>query len=196
MGLAPASGEKEAAWKRFGRGGVVVVDMPGYGGGSREEWGEEALKYLEKRRQLRRTFVLLDAEHGAKASDLKLLNHLRKAGIAHTAIFSKVDKLLCPGPRSPSAANLSKRLVKLEEQCERFRASLDDGSASRREGVQSDVLCCSAEKSLDEHSGRRSKLGIDEVRWAVLTACGMECDESGQRRKMYAGDAHVIEQAG
>ena len=32
-------------------GKVVILDMPGYGEGSREEWGEEIMKYLIKRRQ-------------------------------------------------------------------------------------------------------------------------------------------------
>lgn len=34
-----------------GRGGLVVLDMPGYGKGSREEWGREVLKYLKARQQ-------------------------------------------------------------------------------------------------------------------------------------------------
>lgn len=38
-------------WKMLGRGGVVAVDMPGYGKGSREVWGKEILKYLENRKQ-------------------------------------------------------------------------------------------------------------------------------------------------
>lgn len=35
----------------IGRGGLVVVDMPGYGFGSRDEWGGQILKFLEKRKQ-------------------------------------------------------------------------------------------------------------------------------------------------
>ena len=30
---------------------VVVLDMPGYGKGSREEWGVEILKYIRGRRE-------------------------------------------------------------------------------------------------------------------------------------------------
>jgi GTP-binding protein len=37
------------SWK--GARGIVVVDMPGYGKGSREEWGEEIVKYMAKREQ-------------------------------------------------------------------------------------------------------------------------------------------------
>ena len=44
--------DKEAESERWiGRGGIAIVDMPGYGKGSREEWGEEILKYLCNRRQ-------------------------------------------------------------------------------------------------------------------------------------------------
>ena len=35
----------------IGRGGIAIVDMPGYGKGSRDEWGEEILKYLCNRKQ-------------------------------------------------------------------------------------------------------------------------------------------------
>lgn len=34
-----------------GRGGLVVLDMPGYGKASREEWGTEIMKYLTGRKQ-------------------------------------------------------------------------------------------------------------------------------------------------
>jgi GTP-binding protein len=112
MGKAPLEGEKDVAWKRFGRGGVVVVDMPGYGGGSREEWGKEALKYLTQRKQLRRTFVLIDAEHGLKSSDVALLSHLRKEGVAYSVIMSKVDKLLHPNSKVPGPEKLRNGLEK------------------------------------------------------------------------------------
>ncbi len=32
-------------------GKLVVLDMPGYGNGSRAEWGKEIMKYLVGRRQ-------------------------------------------------------------------------------------------------------------------------------------------------
>lgn len=37
--------------KWVGRGGLVVLDMPGYGKASREEWGREIVKYLVGRKQ-------------------------------------------------------------------------------------------------------------------------------------------------
>jgi hypothetical protein len=35
----------------IGNGGLVVVDCPGYGFASREEWGKEVVKYLQARKQ-------------------------------------------------------------------------------------------------------------------------------------------------
>lgn len=44
--------ERERDFERWvGRGGLVVLDMPGYGKASREEWGKEILKYLVGRKQ-------------------------------------------------------------------------------------------------------------------------------------------------
>lgn len=196
MGKAPLEGEKEETWKRFGRGGVVVVDMPGYGGGSREEWGKEALKYLTQRKQLRRTFVLIDAEHGLKNSDIALLTHLRQEGVPYSIIMSKVDKLIHPGSKPPGPEKLNNCLVKLKVGCDDVRRELKQAFNDGRD-VRDDILCCSAEKSLDERSGRRSKLGVDELRWAILSASGLESDEMGMsKRRMKTKDVkQVVEEA-
>ncbi|KAM0716404.1 hypothetical protein Q7P37_007849 [Cladosporium fusiforme] len=195
MGAAPLEGEKDATWKRFGKGGVVVVDMPGYGGGSREEWGKEALKYLTQRKQLRRTFVLIDSEHGLKNSDIALLTHLRKEGVAYSVVMSKVDKLLHPTSKVPGPQRLGNALAKLSKARDDVRAELKDAFNDGRD-VSDDILCCSAEKSLDERSGWRSKLGVDELRWAVLNACGLESDETGApKRKMRMRDVKMVEEA-
>lgn len=194
MGKAPLEGEKDAAWKRFGKGGVVVVDMPGYGGGSREEWGTEALKYLTQRKQLRRTFVLIDSEHGLKSSDIALLTHLRKEGVPYSVVMSKVDKLLHPNSKPPGPQGLSNALTKLAKARDDVRAELKEAFDDGRD-VWDDILCCSSEKSLDERSGWRVKLGVDELRWAVLSACGLESDETGAvRRRISMKDVKVLEE--
>ncbi|EGP88967.1 unnamed protein product [Zymoseptoria tritici ST99CH_1A5] len=162
----------QEAWKRFGRGGLIVVDMPGYGGGSRQEWGVEALKFLENRKQLRRTFVLVDAEHGLKSSDVSLLTHLRKQGIAHQVVLSKVDKLLYPNAKPPGAETLHNRLVKLRDLCGSIRETLNEAAEGGRD-VMEDILCCSAEKTLDDKV-RNTKIGINEIRWSAMSACGLE----------------------
>ncbi|KAK3054079.1 hypothetical protein LTR09_004857 [Extremus antarcticus] len=192
LGAASSTGErgKEALWKRFPvRGGLVVVDMPGYGAGSREIWGQEVLKFLEKRRQLRRTFVLVDAEHGLKKSDLEILVHLKRAGVPCQVVLSKVDKLLWAGPRAPGAQRLQNRMGMVEELRRKIGRVVDEDAGDGRKGLLGDVLCCSAEKGL----GGGRKLGVDEVRWEVLKACGMDCDEGGQRRQYSLEDLNILE---
>nr|POE47163.1 putative gtp-binding protein engb [Quercus suber] len=190
MGASPRQGEHDAAWRRFPRGGAVVVDMPGYGSGSRHEWGEEALKYLAGRKQLRRTFILVDAEHGLKSSDLQLFEHLRKNGIPFQIILSKADKILYSGSKMPGREALSNRLGKLRGVCDKARTALNQTIGDSKDCV-GDILCCSSEKSVEKNKHR--KLGVDEVRWAVLAASGLESDESGQRRRADMADVNVLD---
>ncbi|GAB7353729.1 hypothetical protein MBLNU459_g4127t1 [Dothideomycetes sp. NU459] len=174
-------------WKSMGRGGVVVVDMPGYGKGSREEWGREIMKYLTGRKQLRRTFLLVDAEHGPKTSDLQLLQHLREHGVQHQVLLSKVDKILFPYARQPSPETLSRNLAVLRGICEGIQdriVGMDEEAGGRGKfGGKTEILCCSAEKEIQAVGVPRGKLGIDAVRWAVLRACGLDCDEKGLKRQ-------------
>lgn len=173
-GRVDAKEASDPTWKRFGRGGVVVVDMPGYGAGSRGEWGGEIMKYLEGRKQLRRTFVLVDTAHGLKGSDLQLLLHLRQQGVPHQIVLSKVDKLLYPEPKAPGPQKLHNRLLKLQDTCAELKDKLNEAAAGvGGRSAMHDLLCCSAEKSIDE-KGRHRRIGIDELRWSVLTACGLE----------------------
>lgn len=48
--------------------------------------------------------------------------------------------------------------------------------------LTADVLACSAEAAWPVGSGR--KVGVENLRWAVLSAAGLDCDEDGVRRAM------------
>ncbi|KAG0644951.1 Methylthioribulose-1-phosphate deHydratase [Hyphodiscus hymeniophilus] len=150
-----------------GKNRLVVLDMPGYGKGGRAEWGEEVLKYLGKRKQLTRAFLLVDAEHGVKESDLQLLSLFKQEEIPYQAILSKVDKILFPGSRLPSEGALEARFSDLRRTMEKVKEAVqpnteDDG------GAVGEVIACSSEK----FEGKR--LGIDAVRFAMLQAAGLE----------------------
>ena len=193
LSSAAGRGKNEALWKQFPHGGLIVVDMPGYGSGSREIWGQEALKYLEQRKQLRRTFVLIDAQIGLKSSDITLLTHLRRKGISHQIILSKVDKTLHDGTKASSGLKLQQRLRELQELSSTIRDKLDVEAEDGRRGV-GDIIYCSAEKTF-EGTGYR-KIGVDEIRWAVLSACGMESDASGKRRRQTLENITVLDEEG
>ena len=173
-------GERDVeVWNRIGRGGLAVVDCPGYGFGSREEWGLEVVKYLRGRKQLRRAFVLVDAEHGVRKSDEQILELMRQAGTPHQVVLSKVDKILHPRAKPPSAETLDRYLARLREICQQVREKVRPQGA-RGVSALDDILCCSSETSLE--GGR--KLGIDGLRWAILQAAGLQCDVYGNRHSV------------
>ncbi|KAL9609764.1 MAG: hypothetical protein Q9167_005493 [Letrouitia subvulpina] len=141
--------------------------MPGYGFGSHADWGDEIMKYLLKRKQLVRAFVLIDAHHGCKRSDQTLLAALRQNAISHQVVASKIDRVLFPGRKQHSErllkANTPDLLRKFEEIQEQLNFIESEGPRPLGE-----LIGCSAEASIE--NGKR--LGINNLRWAVLAATG------------------------
>ena len=163
-------------WQQF-TGSLLVVDSPGYGSGSRAEWGNSTLRYLRLRKQLRRVFVLIDSEHGLQKFDKAILAHLRTSGAPFQIILTKIDKVLSLPKRVRSVSVDPERWnegwKRLRKICEEVRRQvnevLDDGNGRDAVG---DILCCSAEKT--DGTERHGRMGIDELRWAVVSACGLE----------------------
>ncbi|KAF2874326.1 GTP-binding protein engB, partial [Massariosphaeria phaeospora] len=171
-----------------GVGGLTLVDMPGYGEGSLSAWGVEIMKYLQGRKQLRRVFVLIDAEHGIKDKDRSLLASLRLGGVPHQVVLSKLDKLYIPqgkeirGVEKTGKARLTPRgtLEELRKRMERIKSEIKPPVGG---GAIGELLGCSSEVLVD---GRR--LGIDPVRFAMLQAIGYNF--SG--KKVKSGDRGVV----
>lgn len=75
----------------------TLVDLPGYGFAKlgRETADNLAMRtrtYLEKRKNLKCVFVLVDARRGLKNLDHDMLEALHAHGIAAAVVFTKVDK--------------------------------------------------------------------------------------------------------
>lgn len=165
-----------------GRGGLVVVDMPGYGTKSQDEWGRQILKYLSGRKQLRRAFVLVDVTQGIKGNDAAALKLMRERGVPHQIILTKADMLLFgfgrDSAKSPEKHNLQSRVDKLKKVQEAVHEHItkeNDGQAAL-----ADVLTVSAGPQ-PGGKGAGPKVGVNGVRWAVLQAVGLECDHHGRR---------------
>lgn len=69
-----------------------LVDMPGYGYASLDEWGENISLYLDKRDAVKGAIVLIDAIVGPKQSDAALLQLLCAAQLRTAIVLSKADK--------------------------------------------------------------------------------------------------------
>ena len=75
----------------------ALVDLPGYGYANvseqrRLEFNEVVADYLEKRRNLRRVFVLIDSRLPPQAIDLEFLQWLDQTKVAYALVFTKADK--------------------------------------------------------------------------------------------------------
>lgn len=161
--------------KIVGPAGLVIVDMPGYGTGSLTAWGVEIMKYIQSRKALRRVFVLLDAEHGVKDKDRSILASLRLAGVSHQVVLSKMDKLYIP-----KASEIKKvgKGVKMKSKGtvkglrEEMRKLLPEIAPPHGGAALGEILACSSETLVE---GKR--LGVEDVRFAVLKAVGLEGEE-------------------
>lgn len=155
---------------------IVLLDMPGYGKASRTEWGVEILKYLRQRRQLRRTFLLIDSLHGPKDLDRDLLLLLREAAIPHQVIVSKADRVLVK-KKSQSPRTLEERGVdpaRLADLQARLQALKAEVQPDYGPGALGEILAFSSETIVDRKSKKKTPLGISAVRWAILTATGFD----------------------
>lgn len=79
-------------------GRLSLVDLPGYGyaEASKERvaaWGKLVDAYLVGRPTLRRAFVLVDARHGLKAVDERVMSMLDRAAVSYQIVLTKADKV-------------------------------------------------------------------------------------------------------
>jgi GTP-binding protein len=81
----------------FSAGGrLVLVDMPGYGYAAAAKtkiaaWSALIDAYLAGRANLARVYVLIDARHGLKPNDDKVLTVLDKAAVNYQLVLTKSD---------------------------------------------------------------------------------------------------------
>ena len=77
---------------------AYFVDLPGYGYAKvsksiRETWGEMIEQYLQERKQLRLTLMLVDSRFPPTESDTMMKQWLDFHGIPNAVILTKVDKI-------------------------------------------------------------------------------------------------------
>lgn len=79
-------------------GCLYMVDMPGYGYAKvsktqRDQWTQLIFDYLRGRPTLQCVFILIDARHGLKDTDIELMNMLDTAAVQYRIILTKTDKV-------------------------------------------------------------------------------------------------------
>jgi len=110
--------------------------------------------------------VLVDALHGLKSSDAEILSLLRQHAISHQIILSKVDRVFFP-KSNHSVARMEPNSLQLDAIVEKLKPLIQPGKGDGPEAL-GEIIACSAEKTIDG-----TKIGINNVRWAVLAATGL-----------------------
>jgi len=77
---------------------INMVDMPGYGYAQvskerRDEWTQLIFDFLRGRPTLRCVFILIDARHGLKDSDIVLMKMLDETAVSYRIVLTKADKV-------------------------------------------------------------------------------------------------------
>jgi GTP-binding protein len=124
-------------------GDLRLVDMPGYGYAEAPKqkvaaWTSLINRYLKERTNLARVYVLIDARHGIKPTDLPGLDLLGEAAVSHQIVLTKADEL---------------KKSALEERISETKAAL-----ARRPAAFPEIAVTSSHKML----------GIPELRAAIV----------------------------
>jgi GTP-binding protein len=82
-------------------GRLVLVDMPGFGYArvakkKVKDWTGLIERYLRGRPSLRRVCLLVDARHGAMATDRAFMERLDAAAVSYQVVLTKADKVKPP----------------------------------------------------------------------------------------------------
>ena len=77
---------------------LYLVDMPGYGFAKApkakvEEWMQLVRDYLRGRTTLKRVLLLIDARHGIKPEDDRIMAVLDEAAVSYQLVLTKGDKI-------------------------------------------------------------------------------------------------------
>ena len=77
---------------------IYIVDLPGYGFANvsqavKAKWGKMIENYLQKSRQLRMVFLLVDIRHDPSANDRQMYEWILHTGYEPIIIATKLDKL-------------------------------------------------------------------------------------------------------
>ena len=170
LSATPAGRRVGARYKITGAGNskslVTMLDAPGYGYGSQNDWGEGIIKYLKQRRQLRRIFVLINAQHGVHQSDMKLLRLLQEQTVSHQVIATKCDRLEPP----------TQRQEKINQAFEGVQRVVQPHSPSSALVGLGEILAVGwlgdGNSNLQLRSAEMQ--GVSAVQWSVLRAVGLD----------------------
>jgi len=148
---------------------LSLVDMPGYGFGSRSQWSEAIMSYLVKRKNIRRAFVLLDAIHGVGAGDRHVIEVLLGLAIPYQIIATKCDRLIV---HKGSQSEVRQALTSLRSQVQ--LDTQKEQELGLGEIISVGNLHAAALRGKPPLKTKDIPFGLQNLQWAILRAAGLD----------------------
>lgn len=128
--------------------------------------------------RLRRAFILIDSEHGIKQKDADILGLFRRYAIPHQIILSKIDKVITRTKKQAKTGVSDVGIQRLQSMLKDMKPVIQpDPYTSGGPGALGEILTCSADVSV----GPGQALGVDAIRWSILSAAGIDGSLEGGR---------------
>lgn len=148
---------------------LILMDMPGYGQNSRADWGDEILKYLNRREILNGAVLLIDAVAGVKDGDRGVLEVLRDAGLKTSVVLTKADKLVTDTDLAvwQSSSRIREACEHIWEEIRRVEKAGEISSWWENEGWTPEIFVTGA------GDPKMGGMGVDGARLAIARLAGL-----------------------
>ncbi|KAK6367415.1 ribosome biogenesis GTP-binding protein YsxC [Exophiala oligosperma] len=163
------SGGAIAGWDGDVSTKLSLVDMPGYGFGSKALWGSSIMTYLIERKHIRRAFILLDTIHGIQEGDRHLIEILRGLAIPYQIVATKCDRLV----------EMKDYEGQVREALTTLRTQAQFDTTEEQKLALGEIICmgnlhASILKGKPPPKSKDIPFGVQNLQWAVLRAVGLD----------------------
>jgi GTP-binding protein len=134
-----------------GGGELTLVDMPGYGYAAAAkskiaQWTDLIEKYLVGRANLARVYVLIDARHGLKDTDVPTFKVLGSSAVSYQVVLTKADEI--------KASEIETRVKEVEAGMAKYPSAFPTVLATSSEtGFGLEAMRAAVARLLNERKG-------------------------------------------
>ncbi|CDK27424.1 unnamed protein product [Kuraishia capsulata CBS 1993] len=129
-----------------------IVDSPGYGKKGQAWQGELCFRYLERRKEMRRCYLLMNPLEGMNQYDQAILEQLNLKGITYDIVFTKIDR------------------IRTAERVKEIQELLDFEPTRELLTVKPRFYFVNSETG---KGGLNTRTGFEELRYGMLESCGL-----------------------
>lgn len=123
--------------------------------------------------------------HGLKKIDEDLLMLFRRYAIPHQVVLSKVDKFIFKNKKQAKGGVAPDNIAKLQKTLHDLKPLVQPDGRLQGPGALGEIVTCSGETSV----GPGQKLGVNALRWAIISAAGLDGNVEARREIIPQGES-------